>query len=360
MTSGRGSVMGLEIAKTLLELLQIDSDNKAEKGPIIDYAKERLLDAGMNVSVIGGGGTPAICAANGRGGLVLSGHMDTVPIGSNWSRSQGEIDGDRIYGRGASDMKGAVAAMLHAADTLCEREIPFSIFLTTDEEEGMTGALELARLPLLGEATGVIIGEPTALDLVIREKGVYRFRLLFKGKAAHSSQPWLGENAIMKMHAALSRLSDLARPPPGPAEGMTLCVSTIEGGTKNNVVPESCQAEIDIRFPPSLSLLEVRSLISERLAGLDYEISAVAELDAFDSPLDSPLGLELEKSLGADRIAVSYATEAARFAPVNANIFICGPGEPSVCHVADEWVSVSNLLRAYEMMVHMAAFAAHG
>lgn len=349
-----------EIVETLLELLEIKSDAASSKEEIIEYARKRLCNAGMDVRVIEDPKIPAVYATTGEGGLVFSGHLDTVPEGSNWTRSQGEIDGDRIYGRGTADMKGAVAAMFHAAEKLCDEEVPFSVFLTTDEEEGMLGAQRLAALPLLKEAKGMIIGEPTGLRAVTREKGVFRFMLRVDGRAAHSSQPWLGDNAIIKMHDMLSRLRDLAEPPAVPTEEMTVCITTIRGGTKNNVVPESCQAEIDIRFPPSLSLEAVSQQIRDRLLGFEYEIREIAELEAFTSPLDSPLGQELLRFIGNETISVCYATEAPRYVHANPNIFICGPGLPETCHIADEWVSIENLVKAYEMMVHMARFAVHG
>jgi len=349
-----------EILETLLELLEIKSDTASSKEKIIEYTRKRLCEVGMDVTVIGDAEIPAISATAGEGGLVFSGHLDTVPAGSNWTRAQGEIDGDRIYGRGTADMKGAVAAMFHAAERLCEEEVPFSIFLTTDEEEGMFGAQRLAALPVLRKAKGMIIGEPTGLKVVTREKGVFRFMLRVDGKAAHSSQPWFGDNAIIRMHDMLSKLRDLAEPPLAPTEEMTLCVTTIRGGTKNNVVPEACKAEIDIRFPPSLSLQAVRRQIRDRLAGFEYEMGAIAELDAFTSPVDSPLGRELLRFLGNGTVSVCYATEAPRYARANKNIFICGPGLPETCHIADEWVSIGNLVRTYEMMIHMAKFAVQG
>ena len=240
---------GEAIRKTLLELLAIDSDNRADKSAILAYVTERLEGCGMRVDRIGGSDTPAVLATVGGGGVVLSGHLDTVPIGEGWSRRQGEIDGDRVYGRGAADMKGAVAAMLHATAELAENDVPCSVALTTDEEERMLGAREIAKRPEIISSKGIVICEPTGLDIACREKGVFRFRLRTRGKAAHSSQSWLGDNAIMRMHQALSRLTDLAQTPSAPTDGLTMCFATIRGGTKNNVVPDRCETEIDARFP---------------------------------------------------------------------------------------------------------------
>lgn len=348
------------LLKTLLELMEIESDNLSDKGPIIDYASRRMEGIGMKVSVTGPQDTPAIFASSGGGGVIMSGHLDTVPIGSGWSRMQGEIDGDKIFGRGVSDMKGAVAVNLEVAEVLIEEGVPFSIFLTTDEEEAMLGALKLSELEVLGRAGGIIIGEPTGMRIVAREKGVIRLKLTTRGKAGHSSQPWLGENAIMKMHGILSDLKDIIQSPKEATEERTAAVTTIKGGTKNNVIPESCTVEIDIRFPPRESIEDVRSLIEERLDAHDCEMESTAELDSFESPTSSSFIEEAQRFLGTPMFPVAFATEAARFANQNAEIVICGPGMPGTCHIVDEWVDVKELERFYDLVIHMARFVAHG
>lgn len=345
--------MKQKIVDTLKEMLDIDSDNEAEKGPIVDYAKEWLEGAGMDVAVYGEE-KPAMWASGGTGGIIFSGHLDTVPIGKGWTKDQGEIVGDRIYGRGTLDMKGAVSAMFHAASTLNEEGVPFSILLTTDEEEGMHGAAELSKLDVVKQARGIIICEPTDMVPVYREKGVFRFRLRTRGQAAHSSQSWLGENAILKMHDILAKLRDLAETPEGATEDMTMSFTTIEGGIKNNVVPDLCESEIDVRFPPSLKFDEVRAKVLGRIEGDDYEMDAITELEAFEAPASSRLLDELKKYLGKEETSVSYATEAARYGAVNPEICICGPGKAGKAHVADEWVDMDQLVETYQMLIHLA------
>ncbi|MFP4169551.1 MAG: M20 family metallopeptidase [Methanomassiliicoccales archaeon] len=343
------------IVETLMELMGIDSDHLADKGAIVEFCNEWLGDCGMEVTVHGEE-CPAIEATAGTG-LIMSGHLDVVPTGEGWTRGQGEREGDIVYGRGTADMKGAVAAMLHAARTLSEEGVPFSVFLTTDEEEGMRGALRLSRSPALKEAPGVMIGEPTDMRVVSEEKGVYRFRLTTRGKAAHSSQPWLGDNAISRMQVLLSLMDDLATTPGAPTDGMTMCYTTISGGTKNNVVPESCRAEVDVRFPASMDLEEVESLVDGRLQGEEYRMDHIARLNSFRAPEDSGMLSEIIDQLGTGKVKAAFATEAARFSEANPQVYICGPGPSGVCHIADEWVDVGQLERYYRLLIHMARFA---
>jgi len=348
------------ITDTLLEMIAIDSDNRADKRPIVAHATGWLEDLGMEVTITGPEETPAILARSGKGGLVLSGHLDTVPLGEGWSVPQCHVEGGRIYGRGASDMKGAVASTLEAACTLSNEGVPFAVMLTTDEEEGMMGALSLTELGALEDSRGVIIGEPTGMKVASMEKGVLRLRLTSYGRAGHSSQPWMGENAIMRMHASLSSLGELIDTPKSPTEGLTATVTTINGGTKNNVIPESCTAEIDIRFPPSQTLDGVKGLLASKLDGMPCRVETTAELDPFLAPEGSALVREALDHLGTEIFPAMFATEAARFQSHNQEIIICGPGMPGTCHIADEWVEIANLERFHDFLLHMARYAIHG
>jgi acetylornithine deacetylase/succinyl-diaminopimelate desuccinylase-like protein len=209
-------------------------------------------------------------------------------------------------------------------------------------------------MPMVREAAAVLIAEPTSLCPAYREKGVFRFKLITKGKAAHASQPWLGENAILKMHYCLARLSDLAAISNERTTGMTTCISTIEGGTKSNVVPDSCKTEIDIRFPLPQTPEDINVIITNRLRGLEYDIDVDYTLEAFEADPSSPLVGEMVKFLGTEPVVVPYATEAPKFAAVNKNVYICGPGDPKMAHTVDENVGIVELQQAYRFFEHMA------
>lgn len=341
------------ILPLLLDLLSIKSDFQSDKMLIVDFVRKTLKDKGFETSVCGDRSNPCLIASWGSGGIAFSGHLDTVPVGSGWSRSQGEIVGGKVYGRGTTDMKGAAAAMICAAETLKELNVPSTILFTTDEEEKMLGAIELSKHKLVKSAPAIIICEPTDLNVACREKGVFRFKLITKGKAAHSSQCWLGENAIFKMHMLLSRLLDLAETPNGPTSNMTVCFTTIRGGTKDNVVPDRCETEIDIRFPSPSTLAGVERLIRDRLKGLDHEVEVIYGLEPFDSDTNSSVARFLTSYLNSRIVDVPYATEAPRYLPSNRSIFICGPGSPSLAHVADEYVEIRALEKMYSALVEL-------
>lgn len=347
------------LVQTLRELILIDSDLHSDPHNIINYVATRLSAIGMNVSVLNSDSFPVLTASFGSGGLLFSGHLDTVPIGSGWSMNQGEIKNDRIYGRGSADMKGGCAAIIESADYLVQNDIPFSICFTTDEEEQMCGAEHLSKSQVVTEASAVIICEPTAVRLVHHEKGLFRFNLTTKGTAAHASQPWLGRDAILKMHYCLDRLLDLAEISSQKQTGTTVCITTIHGGDKNNVVTDTCTAEIDVRFQPPLEYHDIQDLIVNRLRGESYDLTVGSIVDAFESNLNHPLAQEILKLTHTEPVNMPYVTEAPYFLKANPNIFICGPGDPQMAHVIDEFVRISELEAAYDLLTHSAKFMSH-
>ncbi len=355
-----GKKIKASVVKTLKELLARPSESRDDKRRVVNYAKGWLEDLGMDVSIHGERSMPAICATNGEGGVILSGHLDTVPVGDRWTREQGEVEGGKIFGRGSADMKGAVASMLHASTELMKEDTIFSVFLTTDEEEKMTGALSLSELDLLWKAKGVVIGEPTDLLPAYKEKGISRFQLTTHGTAAHASQPWLGDNAISRMGRLLDKLAHLPTIPEIQSDDLTVCVSMIKGGTKFNVVPDNCQVEIDARFPTPLTFRKVRTIIMDQLMGEDYDIQMIYELEAYEAAQDSELSRTMKELTGADLIVVPYATEAPVFAAQNPNVIVCGPGGLNMAHVDDEYVERFKLERATEIYTDLARRFAQG
>jgi len=349
-----------KVVSTLLALLSYPSTSSHDKTEIISYASDWLAGLGMDVRLHGEESTPAICATNGSGGIILSGHLDTVPMGMKWSMGQGEVLAGKIYGRGAADMKGAIASMLHAAVDLMEEDVPFSIFLTSDEEERMTGAFALRKLDVLSEAKGVLVGEPTDLQPAYKEKGISRFRLTTHGTAAHASLPWLGENAIQKMSRLLEKLSKWAKAPQGPTEDITLCVSMIKGGIKSNVVPDKCEVEIDARFPTPFTYQKVRTIIMDELKGESYDIQMLYELEAYAADSDSEFARAAVELTGTELIVVPYATEAPVFAAVNPNVIVCGPGGMKMAHADNEFVERWQLERAIELYITLCKRFAQG
>src|SRR5919106_1045913 len=209
------------------------------------------------------GRTSVVARAGSNGGrapLCLTGHLDVVPLGARpWSHDpfNGETDGDKLYGRGASDMKAGVAAILLAARAFAGKLAGTPgvvIVLTAAEEGGCVGSAQLAKTELLGKAGAMIVGEPTSNYPLVGHKGSVKFHARFKGVSAHGSMPELGVNAIYKAARALGALEGFDfQTPTHPVMGKpTLNVGTITGGNTVNAVPDSASIGVDIRTVPGM------------------------------------------------------------------------------------------------------------
>jgi succinyl-diaminopimelate desuccinylase len=300
--------------------------------------------------------------------LCLTGHLDVVPLGARaWTKDafSGETDGDRLYGRGASDMKAGVAAILLAARSFANKlsATPgIVIVLTAAEEGGCIGSRKLVETGLLGHAGAVVVGEPTSNYPLVGHKGSLKFHARFKGVSAHGSMPHLGVNAIYKAARALAKLEsfDFHAVPHRVMGTPTLNVGTIEGGSSVNAVPDSSAIGVDIRTVPGMShaaLLErIRSFMGE------------AELDVFSDlpPVWTPPEtdwvqrvFEICKPFVSEPLeprTAPYMTDAANLlkAYAGAPTVVLGPGEAAMAHQTDEYCSMERLRRSvsiYEALI---------
>src|SRR2546428_4611301 len=205
--------------------------------------------------------------------LCLTGHLDVVPLGSRkWSKNpfSGEADGDRLYGRGSSDMKAGLAAMLLAARSVAKKlsgTPGVVLVLTAAEEGGCIGSQHLARTQLLGKAGAMIVGEPTSNYPCVGHKGSLKFHAKFRGVSAHGSMPELGENAIYKAARAVAKLEnfDFGQPPHPVMGRPTMNVGTFEGGNTVNSVPDAASFGADIRTVPGMDHAALRAKLQARL-----------------------------------------------------------------------------------------------
>lgn len=318
------------------------------------------------------GRTSVIARAGGseaKPPLCLTGHLDVVPLGSRaWKHDAfaGETDGDRLYGRGSSDMKAGVAAMLVAAQAFAgklEGTAGVVLVLTASEENGCVGSRHLAQLPaLMGRAGAIVVGEPSANQPYVGHKGSLKFHAAFRGVSAHGSMPELGENAIYKAARAVAALENFDfHAHPHPVMGSpTMNVGTIEGGAGVNLVPDAARIGVDIRTVPGMD----HAALLARLKGALGE----AELDVFSNlpavwtePQDAWMRrvFELCKPiLGAapDVRTATYMTDAANLRKVygGAPTVVLGPGEPQQAHQTDEYCSMEKIRQAvaiYEALV---------
>lgn len=335
----------------LRELVLLRSSEEDDASPMAERVTEMLAGYGMEPKLYGSKGKPAIFARSGTGGVVLSGHLDTVPIGKGWTKEQGAVEGGRMYGRGSADMKAGCAAILLAAEELAGEDVPFAVCLSLDEEISMDGAKAVAEAHELRDAASVVVAEPSNFNIIVREKGLIQFAVRTSGKSAHASMPQLGDNAISKMLAMLRDLEDLQRIPENPLDELTMCVDTIRGGTQVNVIPNSCEIEVDSRFPPDMTGEDVIRMVRQRLGERAYEVETLHLLEPVETDPTLPAVSALHGIVGGDSeiLGVPYATEMVMFKLDNPRLMVCGPGEPTQAHVVDESVEIAQIVRAVDI-----------
>lgn len=323
-------------------------------------------------------------APAGRRTVLLDAHQDTVPVdGMTIEPFVPLVKEGRLYGRGACDVKGGMAAML-AAFTRLVRERPAKasnvvLSCTCDEESTSLGVNDLTRLwtdparggSLLSQRPDVaIVAEPTQLDIVVAHRGATRWKIKTTGRACHSSAPENGINAIYRMakvvaalEAYAARLPRLvaAHPLCGPA---TLSVGRIEGGISVNTVPDWCTVEIDRRVVPGEDgwhvMDDVRAWLREQVEFpvefLPPWIVGMSLPDDHNGPLADELLERIGPLAGPRRkIGVPYGTHASRIAAGGVPAVVFGPGDIAQAHTIDEWIEIEQLRLATEVYYRFCA-----
>jgi succinyl-diaminopimelate desuccinylase len=331
--------------------------------------------------VRGEAGRPSVVARLGgapRPALAWNGHLDTVPAGSpdTWSQPPfaGVVQGGRLVGRGAVDMKGAVAAALAAAAAIRRAGIELGgslvFHLAADEElAGVHGTQVLWEGGYLDQ-DAAIVGEPSELQVGLAERGGCWLTLTARGRSAHGSTPHLGVNAITSMARLLPRLPEALPDLEHPLVGRpTVNAAVIEGGSAPNVVPDRCVVDVDRRIVPGETDPEAVRAPFERLVDsvradhpeVEIDVSIREWTEAAESPADSRIAGLTRAALTAEtgQPAVDRGFTGitdARFYINQAQIptVICGPGSLTVAHVADEWVEVADLVTAARTYARIA------
>ena len=341
------------IASTLKELILIPSSNFDDRGKIVSYVRSRLKGWGYECRIFGQRDAPALLAEKRPGGLLLSGHLDTVPLGSDWSFDQDTISGSTIYGRGAVDMKGGCTAMLMAAAAASTNEIPITLVFTTDEETSMKGAEEIAGDEAIARAPAIVICEPTALKIGIRERGLLQLRITALGKAAHASIPAEGDNAIHRALDVIERLRSTASRYANDRGNVIFNVDMIRGGEKVNVIPERCTVEVDMRSTSSIDPGQLLQEVEAALKGENAKLEVLHQLTPVEIPMDADIVRRLS-SAGRETCDVAFATEMVRFSDRNGNIAVLGPGDPGQAHKIDEHIDIDEVLEAARIYYELA------
>jgi acetylornithine deacetylase len=350
---------------------------------MIDWIADRLYGVGARVDIHEDEtGTKAnLFATIGPevdGGIVLSGHTDVVPVeGQAWTDDPFHMQArdDRLYGRGACDMKGFIAATLALAPSFARATLakPLHLAFTYDEETGCFGARALAEeLRRSGLRPAVaVIGEPTEMRVIEGHKGCYEYSVEFTGLPGHASLPEIGVNAVEYAVRYVARLMELrpelrARAPEGSRfepPWTTVQVGQMSGGVARNVIAEHCVVDWEMRPVQKSDSTFVKAAMSDYVdrvlrpemravfPGADIVTRVIGEVDGLE-PLPESEALRIVSELtganGAD--VVSFGTEAGIYQDLGISTVVCGPGSIEQAHKADEYVSLDQLTQALAMI----------
>lgn len=377
-------------AKELLaRLVAFDTTSSKTNIPLIEFVEAYLAKHGIASQRVptADGLKSSLFATIGdasTGGIALSGHTDVVPVASQaWDTNPFELierDG-KLFGRGACDMKGYLACALAMVPDLKARKlkVPFHLAFSYDEEVGCTGVRPMVAEigKSLPRPRYVFVGEPSKMSVVDAHKGPVRWRVELTGRAAHSSMPHYGVNAIayagrmigelLRMEEELKASTRIERFDP---PWTTMQVTQIEGGTASNVVPVPCWFGWETRALPGFDpftldkrlrafaeeqcLPEMRRIAPEA----DIKVIVTNHVPAYAADTASgiiPLTLKLAQQ--NETYAVSYCTEAGIFQDGGAPAIICGPGDIAQAHTANEFIRVEELEKCLAFLARLADWA---
>lgn len=372
------------VVEDTIDLVRIDSQNPgALETECISWLQRRLEEMGLEVvgQPVANGRENLVSSIPGRGEaprLVLSAHVDTVPVGPDWTVPplEGVVRDGRIYGRGSADMKSGLAVTLGTMEALTKSGPPSGdvvLALTVDEEgPEMAGVHKLVEEGFVGTYDQVLALEPTGLRLRIAQVGLRWLKVTIHGRMAHAGRAPLGVDANHVMARAVERLKSrvAALPHEDPLLGRPLFTcGVISGGVATNVVPGKCEAQFDLRLVPPMGAGEtvdmVREVLEETVAGFEgaeYEIEPLGVARppvraSESSPIVERLleayrtvtGEELESG-GAD--GHEAYTDASMLSALTGSqsCTVFGPGSSDQAHTSDEYVPISDIETACRVM----------
>lgn len=368
-----------DLKSALSQLIAVPSISSASarwdhsNEPVIQTLAQWLETLGFAIEIMAVPARPGkfnLIATLGRGpgGLVLSGHTDTVPFDEQrWTSDPFKLTekDDRWYGLGTCDMKGFFPLVIEAARKFRAQDLqrPLIVLATADEESSMSGAQALVAA---GRPEGryAVIGEPTELRPVRMHKGIMMERLALRGQSGHSSDPSLGRNAMEGMHAVLTELLALRtewqqryRHPGFRVEYPTMNLGHIHGGDNPNRICADCELHFDLRPLPGMVIDELRDTMHRRIAPLvrARELGMTFEplfdgVPAFETPAEAHLVSLCEALTGHKAESVAYATEAPFLQQLGLETLVMGPGSITQAHQPDEFLALSQLQPAIDIL----------
>ena len=366
-------------ARGILErLVRIPSETgheEAASDALAGWCREAGLEVAMHEVEPGRRNVLATWRAGRGPHLLLTGHIDTVPVGDRWTRDPhgAEMDGGRLYGRGACDMKGGLAAMLGAIVALRKRgeqpagDVTFAAVVGEEEDSAGTRAMVARGI----KTDRAVLSEPTAMQLILSNRGLLNYRIVVHGASVHASAPARGRNAVtaasriaIELEATGDRLASRTHPAFGPP---SLTVGTMHGGTRPYVVPDRCEIEVDRRLNPGESAEQVVgelgdaiARVRQKLPWLEAEIVAGPDYMPFEIPRDHALVRSMEAAMQAAglpaRISSWRAASDAGFLVHGAGIpcVLFGPGDiEQAAHRPDEFIDLEDLDVAQRVFEHV-------
>jgi acetylornithine deacetylase len=369
----------MQVVDILSALISHRSVVGTDNGDIVAWVRAYLERHGAEVTILPGpeGNRANLFATLGPRdvpGYILSGHMDVVPAGeAGWDSDPFQLhqNGDALFGRGTSDMKGFLACALAAVAKIVTMPLhrPIHFAFSYDEEAGCRGVPHmLAQLPqLCAPALGAIIGEPSGMRAIRAHKGKAAARVTIHGRSGHSSRPDLGLNAIHAITDVLASARDAAAAlTNGPFETVfappysSLQVGTVRGGQAVNIIPDLCEVEFEARaisgVDPTSLLVPVRQAAEAlKSQGFGVDWTDLSAYPALSLPKTAALAALLGRLTGVDPLAaVSYGTEAGLFQQAGVDAIICGPGDISRAHKANEFILINELESCQRMIESLA------
>jgi acetylornithine deacetylase len=367
----------MNVIETLSQLVAIDSVSQRSNAEIVDYLAHRFESIGWQVRRLpytdefGIEKTNLVALTGAEFSevteieLALVGHTDTVPYDPAWSDATKltQLDG-RLYGRGACDTKGFIAAALTAAARVDPKQLqrPLALIFTADEELGLFGAKRLAATRSL-RIRHAIVGEPTSLRPMRAGKGYCLAEVTVWGREAHSAYPAVGASAIFRAARLIARIEDIARQlkvgqhPDFDPPFTTLNVGLVQGGTAKNVIPGQCRFTLEWRPVPGQDSSRVLELLSQAITAeqqLDPDFDCEVDAGRTDAGYETPAGAGLIALLeGLSRLesgTVAFGTEAPQMIALGAEAVVLGPGDIRVAHRTGEFVPIDELQRCVEIL----------
>jgi acetylornithine deacetylase/succinyl-diaminopimelate desuccinylase-like protein len=348
-----------------------------------DWLEERGVAATVAEVLPGRPNVVAVLPGRDRRAVLLESHLDTVETAdAGTGPSAGQVRDGRLYGRGACDAKGPLAAFMLATAVLAARTSARTLGCTVilaavcDEEHGYQGVTRLLRDSSdfrEHQVLGAVVGEPTDLLPVIAHKGVVRYTVRALGRAAHSSRPADGTNAISLLAPVLGHLAATSPGvPPHPLLGpATRCATRVRGGTAPNTIPASAEVDLDRRTLPGEDPMAVWRRERDEFIGLAGVPGSIEVDEPFtvDYALDTPAGSGIVTALGqalldqgrpAAVAGLPFGTDASKLARAGIPSVVFGPGSVADAHSADESVAVADVTLAADVIAALVASLGQG